>query len=143
MIRSDQEYKSAVERIRTEQQAITAQREQLRGQGLTVDEIKRALDPFLSFHQQLVEEVEHYEQLRRGQIPPIADLRSLGQMLISLRIAAGVSQRELAERLSVHESQVSRDERNEYSGVTVDRAAKIVEALHGEVAVNASVVSSS
>ena len=40
-----------------------------------------------------------------------------------------MSQRELAAQLSVHESQVSRDERNEYHGITVDRAIKILETL--------------
>jgi len=29
----------------------------------------------------------------------------------------------------VHESQVSRDERNEYHGVSIERATKIIEAL--------------
>ena len=42
-----------------------------------------------------------------------------GHLLISLRIAKGISQRELAKRLNVHESQVSRDERNEYFGITL------------------------
>ena len=31
---------------------------------------------------------------------------------------------------AVHESQVSRDERNEYHGITVDRASRILDALH-------------
>jgi hypothetical protein len=35
----------------------------------------------------------------------------------------------LARRLNVHESQVSLDERNEYFGITLDRAAKILDAL--------------
>jgi len=50
-------------------------------------------------------------------------------MLIALRIARGVSQRKLAERLGVHESQVSRDERNEYHGITLDRASRVLDAL--------------
>jgi hypothetical protein len=33
----------------------------------------------------------------------------------------------------VHESQVSRDERNEYHNVTVERAARILDALNAEV----------
>ena len=37
--------------------------------------------------------------------------------------------RERAERLGVHESQVSRDERNDYRGVTAERAQRILEAL--------------
>ena len=51
-------------------------------------------------------------------------------MLISLRIAQGISQRELAKRLDVHESQVSRDERNEYFGITLERAIRILDALN-------------
>jgi DNA-directed RNA polymerase specialized sigma subunit len=139
MIRSDNEYKAAVERIRAEKQALDAQRLELKRQGHTADEIKRATDPFHSFHLQLVEEVEHYESLRRGQVPAIDDLRNIGQLLISLRIAAGLSQRELAERLGVHESQISRDERNEYSGVTIERAAKILDTLNADVNISASV----
>jgi hypothetical protein len=139
MIRSDNEYKAAVERVRVERTAMNAERAKLKKQGLSADEIKRATDPFQSFHLQLVEEIEHYERLRRGEIPAITDLRSIGQMLISLRIAAGVSQRELADRLGVHESQISRDERNEYGGITIERAAKVIDALRGEVEINASV----
>jgi transcriptional regulator with XRE-family HTH domain len=48
---------------------------------------------------------------------------------VALRIARGISQREFAERLGVHESQVSRDERNDYHGITVDRANRVLDAL--------------
>ncbi len=41
----------------------------------------------------------------------------------------GLSQRELAEKLGVHESQVSHDERNEYYGITIERATRILDAL--------------
>jgi hypothetical protein len=37
------------------------------------------------------------------------------------------------EALDVDESQVSRDERNEYHGMTVDRAARVLDALKAEV----------
>jgi transcriptional regulator with XRE-family HTH domain len=77
----------------------------------------------------LEEEVESYERIKRGEFEDLDNLRGLGQLLISLRIAQGVSQRELAKRLKVHESQVSRDERNEYFGITLERAAKILDAL--------------
>ena len=52
---------------------------------------------------------------------------------MALRIALGLTQRELAERLGVHESQVSRDERNEYHGITVERASRILDALGVEL----------
>ncbi len=51
-------------------------------------------------------------------------------MLIAVRIAQGISQRELARRLEVHESQISRDERNEYFGITLERAIKVLDALN-------------
>ena len=47
-----------------------------------------------------------------------------------MRIAQGISQRELARRLNVHESQVSQDERNEHFGITLERAVKILDALN-------------
>jgi transcriptional regulator with XRE-family HTH domain len=40
---------------------------------------------------------------------------------------------ELATLLGVHESQVSRDERNEYGSITVERASRILEALGVEL----------
>src|ERR1700724_721279 len=45
----------------------------------------------------------------RSEVDARENLRGLGHLLISLRIAQGISQRELAKRLNVHESQVSRD----------------------------------
>ena len=95
--------------------------------------IKRALDPMRSFHLQLQEEIESYERLKRGEFDEIQNFEGLGRLLVALRISQGVSQRELAERLEVHESQVSRDERNEYRGVTLERANRILEALQVEL----------
>jgi indole-3-glycerol phosphate synthase len=98
--------------------------------GLTDEQIKRVIDPMESFHLQLLEEVESYERLKRQEFEEIYNLRGLGHLLISLRIAQGIAQRELARRLCVHESQVSRDERNEYFGITVERAVKVLDALN-------------
>jgi ribosome-binding protein aMBF1 (putative translation factor) len=83
-----------------------------------------------SFHLQLMEEVESYERLKRQEFEELYNLRGLGHLLIALRIAQGISQRELAKRLGVHESQVSRDERNEYFGITLERAVKVLDALN-------------
>ncbi len=133
MIRSEKEYAEAVERIGQEKQRLGQQEAELKDMGLGPDEIKRALDPMRSFHQQLEEEVVGYERLKRGQFEEISNLGGIGQLLVSLRIARGLTQREFAERLGVHETQVSRDERNEYHGVTLGRAARILNALHVEV----------
>jgi ribosome-binding protein aMBF1 (putative translation factor) len=131
MIRNDKEYQEAVKRLKADQKIMDEQKRQLASEGLTDEQIQRGIEPLLSFHQQLVEEVEWYERIKRGDIGTILSITDLGKCLIALRIASGMSQKELAERLGVKESQVSRDERNEYFGITLQRAQKIVDAIQG------------
>ena len=133
MIRNEKEYQEAVERILQEKDRLAKQEAELKAMGLGPDNVKRALDPMRSFHEQLEEEVRSYERLKRGEFDEVLNLRGLGQLLVSLRIARSLTQRQLAEKLGVHETQVSRDERNEYHGITLERAAKILEALGVEV----------
>ena len=133
MIRSEAEYQEAVQRVADEQKRLKEQRAKLNELDLSQEEIKRVLDPMKSFHEQLREEVASYERLQRGEFEELQNFDGLGRLLIALRISQGVSQRELAERLEVHESQVSRDERNEYHGVTVERVNRVLEALGVQV----------
>ena len=114
MIRNEAEYKEAVQRLEEERKRLSDHRAALAKTGLSKSEIKRAMDPLRSFHLQLQEEVEAYERLKRGDLGEIENLHGLGRTLVALRIALGLTQRQLAERLEVNESQVSRDERNEY-----------------------------
>ena len=130
MIRSEKEYREAVERLRQDEEVLALQKEKLEGLGLSEVEVRRALEPMLSFRAQLEEEVEWYERVRRRDFGIIRDLSAVGTLLIALRIANGLSQRELADKLGVSESQVSRDERNEYHGITVDRAQKVLDAMN-------------
>ncbi len=129
MIRTEKEYKEAVERLQGESQRLQDYEKQLKNQGNTPEEIKLSLDPFRSFHEQLKEEVAEYEQIKRGEFPTIDNFLGLGHVLICLRIARGISQRELAKKLGTNESQVSRDERNEYRNISTERVEKILEAL--------------
>jgi ribosome-binding protein aMBF1 (putative translation factor) len=130
MIRNEAEYQEASKRLGEESKRLDEHRVRLRETGLDDAEIKRVIDPIESFHFQLKEEVAAYERLKRGEFEELDNLRGLGQLLITSRIAQGISQRDLARRLDVHESQVSRDERNEYFGITLDRAVKVLDALH-------------
>lgn len=129
MIRNESEYQEALSRIMEERERLKEHRVHLEGMGLTNEELKRALDPLRSFHLQLEEEVETYERLKRGDVGELLNLHGLGHTLVALRIALGLTQRELAQRLGVHESQVSRDERNEYHGITVERASRVLDAM--------------
>jgi len=130
MIRNETEYKEAVARLAEERNRLGEHRARLKESGLADEEIKRVIDPMESFHLQLKEEVESYERLKRGEFDELVNFRGFGHLLIALRIAQGTSQRDLAKRLGVHESQVSRDERNEYFGITLERAVKVLDALN-------------
>lgn len=132
MIRSEQEYQKALDRLKTDKEVLERQRKQLRELGLEGEELERALQPMESFHQQLQEEVEAYERMKRGDLGALRNLTTIGRWLIGVRIAKGLSQQELAERLGVAPSQVSRDENNEYHGISVDRAQRILDALEVE-----------
>ena len=133
MIRNENEYKDAVRRLSEQEQRLKQQAAQLKQTELSKVEIKRVLDPVRSFHEQLKEEVASYERLKRGEFDELQNFTGIGRLLIALRIAKGLTQRELAALLEVGESQVSRDERNEYHGITVERANRILEALQIEM----------
>ncbi len=129
MIRTDSEYRKAVQRMNDERALIEEQRAALLEEGLDENALERLLNPLLSFSLQLAEEIEHYEKLRRGEFPELMNLRGIGHMLVSLRISLGLSQRELAKRLDVDESQISRDEKNEYFNISTERAMKVLDAM--------------
>ncbi len=129
MIRNETEYQQAVARVDAEKKRFSEHIEAWKNQGFTADQIAKLREPLESFHMQLVEEVQSYERLKRGQFSEFENLHGLGQILIGLRVARGMTQRELARRLNVDETMVSRDERNEYHGITVDRAKRVLDAL--------------
>ncbi len=76
-------------------------------------------------------QLHHYEQLRDGHIGgrEITSLRELPAALIEARIAAHLTQRDLAQRTGVAEQQIQRWEANEYTGVNLDRLQSIADAI--------------
>jgi len=129
MIRTDAEYKRALQKLEEDARYVEQQRSRLQEMELSPDEVDYALQPALSFTAQLKEEVAAYEQMRRGDLGPLFSLTHIGRWLVGARIALGLTQQELAERLGVSAAQVSRDERNDYHGITVDRARRIMDVL--------------
>ncbi|SDX02005.1 Helix-turn-helix [Marinococcus luteus] len=130
MIRTEKEYTEALKRIEEDEEFLEEQRKNLEEKGLTPEQIKKLIDPTISFNQQLIEEVNYYEQIRRGNFNPILNMHNLGKTLIAYRIYLGISQKDLAERLNVSPAQVSRDEKNEYYGATLERLQRVMNAMH-------------
>ncbi len=79
----------------------------------------------------LRKEIEEYDALKQQQTPiKIASIRELPLALIRARIAMGMTQKELAEKMGVKEQQVQRDEANQYSSAGFQRIAAVAEALN-------------
>ncbi|MDJ0569933.1 MAG: helix-turn-helix transcriptional regulator [Pleurocapsa sp. MO_192.B19] len=75
-------------------------------------------------------EIEEYDALKHQQTPiKIASIQELPLALIRARIAMGMTQKELAEKMGVKEQQVQRDEANQYSSAGFQRIAAVAEAL--------------
>ena len=141
MLRTENEYKLAVQKLTEQLARLTEQRESCTSSGMPEDQTARVIAPLQSFADELQEEIADYESLKRGEFTELEGLRGLGTLLVRMRIASGMTQKELADKLGVDPSAVSRDERNEYHGITVDRAARIQEALGFKL--NSSVTPSS
>ncbi len=130
MIRSEKEYQKAVERLEEERKIMAHQRAHFEELGHTGEEMERLMQPLISFHYQLKEEVDAYEGMKRGNLGTLREFNNIGRWLIGVRIALGLSQKEFADELGVSESQVSRDENNEYHGITMDKTQRILETFN-------------
>ena len=81
--------------------------------------------------QDLRTELEEYEALKRGDVSTIAidSFDELAIGLIKARIAAGLSQKALAERLGLKEQQIQRYEAERYVSASYQRLQEIVRAI--------------
>jgi transcriptional regulator with XRE-family HTH domain len=83
----------------------------------------------------LREEIDEYEKLKAGGISSlqINSLEELPTAIVKARIASGLTQKELADKLGVKEQQIQRYEQNDYAGVSIDRIQEIIKALNVSV----------
>jgi transcriptional regulator with XRE-family HTH domain len=84
-------------------------------------------------------ELAEYEALKTGQ-RPLLELDSFDKLpraLIAARIAAGMTQCDLADRLGVHERQSQRYEASNYASAGLQRIDEVIDALG--VAIRAAV----
>jgi DNA-binding XRE family transcriptional regulator len=79
----------------------------------------------------LREQIERYQALKAGLVPGTVVNSVLGLLpaLIEARIAAGLTQRMLSERLGIAEQQVQRYEATTYAGVSIERVQAVADAV--------------
>ena len=80
-------------------------------------------------------ELEEYDALREGrlQVLELASFKDLPRGLIQARIAAGLTQRELAARLGLKEQQIQHYESTAYASASLRRVQQIIDALGVQV----------
>jgi HTH-type transcriptional regulator/antitoxin HigA len=79
----------------------------------------------------LRQEIGEYDSLKTQQTPiKITSIQELPLALIKARIAMGMTQKELAQKIGVKEQQVQRDEANQYSSAGFNRIVEIAEVLN-------------
>lgn len=135
LIRNDKQREQSTELLGGLRAALKLAKKQYQAKGYTTKEVKELLDPQRCLYAGIEEDIEVYDRWKSGDLTDFeaADLDRVGVFLIAARIAQGISQRELAQKLGVNESTVSRDERNEYHGITIVRAVKIMKVLEVSV----------
>ena len=77
-------------------------------------------------------EIAEYLDIREGTLPSaaeVADLADLPRSPTVVRIAAQLTQRDLADRLGLREQQIQRYEATDYAGASLGRLEEVMHAL--------------
>jgi ribosome-binding protein aMBF1 (putative translation factor) len=131
MIKNEREYRITVAQANKFEQALSQLATSQASFGLHPLIQKAQRDALQSQLDELREQTAEYESLKSGQQAVISlnSLEELPRALIQARIAAGLSQRELAERMGLKEQQIQRYEATEYASADFTRINEVARAL--------------
>lgn len=133
MIKNERQYKITNSQIAKFEAALDERTGQNRAKSrlrkLEEDALQSQLD-------ELRNEVKQYEKLRAGGPKPIhiGSFDELPRALVEARIVAGLSQKDLAERLDLKEQQIQRYEATDYCSASLTRLKEIAKALGVNIA---------
>lgn len=113
-----EKFQSALDRLKadTSKDALLAQLER--------DALQSQLD-------ELLDQLRQYDELRSGRqsVIEVSSFDELPNALVKARIASGLSQKDLADRLAMKEQQVQRYEATNYGSASMSRLQEVVNAL--------------
>lgn len=135
MITNERQYRIAKSQLARFEDALAVQVETGPGAGVHPMIHQAMIDATTSERDELLAQLARYDDLRSGRVAQntLRSLRELPIALIEARIAARLTQRELADRVHVPEQQIQRWEANSYSGVGLERLQEIADALKLQV----------
>jgi len=136
MIQNERQYKITLTKLREFEDSI-AELKTLPAPTTRNEELDYQLyfDAFTSQIEEFKEEIAAYEKLKQGETEqlPIDLFEKLPEALIKARIARGLTQEQLADRLNVKPQQVQRDEANLYASASFHKLLAIQKALNVEI----------
>jgi len=135
VITNERQYRITKSEARKFEEAIAAARERGPGPDVQPRIHDAMIDSLESELAALREQLDRYESLKAGKVRErkVHSLRDLPMLLIEGRIAAGLTQRQLADRLGLPEQQIQRYESTLYSGVSLERLQDVADALGLEI----------
>jgi transcriptional regulator with XRE-family HTH domain/Zn-dependent peptidase ImmA (M78 family) len=132
MIKNEKQYRVTQSQTKKFEEALTQLTQNLsKNKEVHPLLLKAQQDALQSQLNDLREELLEYEALKSGQ-REILELHSLDELpnaLIKSRIASGLTQKELAERIGIKEQQIQRYEATEYASASFTRILEIVQIL--------------
>lgn len=92
---------------------------------------KAELEALKSEAEILSEQIQEYDDLKSGAVTILRaeNLDELPSILIRARIARGLSQRQLADKLNLKEQQIQRYESDQYASASLRRLTEVARAL--------------
>jgi HTH-type transcriptional regulator/antitoxin HigA len=128
MIFSDRQYTVSKEQMGKLRKALDLLRTDRQKHKLLIEIERKALESQIA---DIEKELAEYEFLKSGSVSfaESFSLTDLPRILIQARIAKGLSQTDLAERLGMKAQQVQRYEATEYTGASLSRLIEVASAL--------------
>lgn len=132
MIKNEREYRITKAQAKKFEQALAQlPKERSIGRGVHPRLAKAQKDALQSQRDTLSKQIKDYEKLRRrgGKALDVTSIEKLPESLIRARIAAGLTQKELATRIGIKEQQVQRYEATNYASASLARVLQVARIL--------------
>ena len=136
MIKNERQYRITRAQVERFERTIKELRSRSQTESNVHPLIARAQEDAVSSQlEDLKREMREYESLKTSEFPidELEVVSGLPLMLIKARIARGMSQRDLAERIGLKEQQIQRYEATDYASASLSRIREIVSGLSGKV----------
>jgi ribosome-binding protein aMBF1 (putative translation factor) len=132
MIKNARQYQITKSQVAKLERALTQLTAETKSIGIVHPRLQQAQEDALrSQIADLREQLTEDETLRarKRKVLALESFEEFPRALVKARIAAGISQKELAKRLGLKEQQIQRYEATEYASASLTRVAAVIQAL--------------